>query len=177
MLSLHFLSCLLYFLPPDGVVVAYHLLDFPPLLFRKLQGSQRKLLLECGGVPPRVLGFLLRRFLNCKRGTGGDYETKLVASVDSFATRKRGLVRVLDNRVSKRRKSDTSCLNVSLEVKLSGMSGNVYEVYPKTVADGGTAKKKDDAPVPVELWLYWLNAGLGYSFSLKDSSKSVVVLQ
>ena len=48
-----------------------HLLDFPPLLFRKLQGSQRKLLLECGGVPPCVLGFLLRRFLNCKRGTGG----------------------------------------------------------------------------------------------------------
>ena len=97
--------------------------------------------------------------------------------MDSSVTRKRGLVRVLDNIVSKRRKSDTSCLNVSLEVKLSGMSGNVYEVYPKTVADGGTAKKKDDAPVPVELWLYWLNAGLSYSFSLEDWRKSVVVLQ
>ena len=79
--------------------------------------------------------------------------------------------------LSKRRKSYTSRLNVSLEVQLAGMSGKVYDMYPKTVADGGTAKKKDDAPVPVELWLYWLNAGLGYSFSLKDSSKSVVVLQ
>ena len=86
------------------------------------------------------------------------------------------MVRELDS-VPKRRKTYTSRLNVSLEGKLAYMSGKVYEMYPKSVAEGGTAKKKDDAPVPVELWLYWLNAGLSYSFSLEDWRKSVVVLQ
>ena len=60
--------------------------------------------------------------------------------------------------VSKRRRIQISRLDVSFKVQLDTMSGKVYEIYPKTVEDGGTAKKKDDAPV---------NAGLSYSFSLE----------
>ena len=45
--------------------------DYPPLLFRKIKGKDRKRLLAWNGPPSRVLGHMLRRFLNIKRGTVG----------------------------------------------------------------------------------------------------------
>ena len=54
----------------------------------------------------------------------------------------------------KRSKIQISRLDTSLEAKLNAMSSKVYEVYSKSVVDGGISKKKDSAPVPIELWLY-----------------------
>ena len=82
-------------------------------------------------------------------------------SLDSTVNQNIGLITEIDI-VSKRRRIQILRLDVSLEVQF------VYEIYPKTVVDGGTAMKKDNTPVPVELWLYWLNAGLSYSFSLEE---------
>ena len=151
-----------------------HLFDYSPVLFRKLKSTHRKLLLTCDVCPPRVLGFLLRRFLGGKRGTEGVVDRdKMVALTPS---RKRGLV-IEDDFVGKRRRRQSSCLDPCLEAKLKTRSGKVYEAYPKPLMKEGIVKKKDDAPVPIELWLYWLDAGLDYSVSLDDWNKNVVILQ
>ena len=78
---------------------------------------------------------------------------------------------------SKRNRVENSRLNVSLEIRLNSMSGKIYEVYNKPVAKDSTAKKKDITPVPVELWLYWLNTHLSYSLSLEEWGRYVVILQ
>ena len=41
-----------------------------------------------------------------------------------------------------------------VEKGLLVMSGKVSEVYPKEVIGNVVSKKKDDSPVPFELWLY-----------------------
>ena len=82
-------------------------------------------------------------------------------SLDSTVNQNIGLITEIDI-VSKRRRIQILRLDVSLEVQF------VYEIYLKTMVDGSTAMKKDNTPVLVELWLYWLNAGLGYSFSLEE---------
>ena len=87
--------------------------------------------------------------------------------VELISPRKRGLV-TDDVIICKRMRSQCSRLDASLEAKLKSMSGKVYEAHSKPLVEEGIAKKKDNAPVPVELWLYWLNAGLDYSFSLEE---------
>ena len=48
-----------------------HLHDYPPFLFRKLKSKYCQSSLAWNGYPPHALGFLLRPFLHCKRGTEG----------------------------------------------------------------------------------------------------------
>ena len=54
----------------------------------------------------------------------------------------------------KRIKVKVSNIIDGVEGILLGMSVKVLEAYPKEVVDNGTSKKKDDSPVPFELWLY-----------------------
>lgn len=76
---------------------------------------------------------------------------------------------------SKRIKVESSRLNASLENRL--MSGKEYEVYNKPVMKDTTAKKNNNAPVPIELCLYLLNTDLSYSLSLEELGRYVVILQ
>ena len=63
----------------------------------------------------------------------------------------------------------------NLETHLLGLSGNVYFIYPKISKNVGVDKKKDGDAVPVELWLYWLNAILTSLLSLDQLYIHVVV--
>ena len=65
----------------------------------------------------------------------------------------------------------------NLETHLLGLLRDVYSTYSKSLKNTGTAQKKDDAPVPVELWLYWLNAGVTRPLSLDEWHNHAVVLQ
>ena len=38
-------------------------------------------------------------------------------------------------------------------------------------------KKRDDAPIPIVLWLYWLNRGLTSSITIGDWEESLVARQ
>ena len=50
-------------------------------------------------------------------------------------------------------------------------------MHSKSLKNTRTAKKKDDAPVPVELWMYWLNTGLTSPLSMDQWHTHAVVLQ
>ena len=70
--------------------------------------------------------------------------------LNSAVNQKKGLITEIDM-LSKRRRVHISRLDVSLEVGFDAMSGKVYDMYPKTVSDEGTAKKNDDAQESVKL--------------------------
>ena len=38
-------------------------------------------------------------------------------------------------------------------------------------------QKRDDAPIPIVLWLYWLNRGLTSSITIGDWEESLVARQ
>ena len=89
--------------------------------------------------PPRVLDFLLRRFLDSGRGTGGFVVKE--KGVELISPRKKGLV-TDDVIICKRMRSQCSRLDASLEAKLKSMSGKVYEAYSKPLVEEGIAKKR-----------------------------------
>jgi len=39
------------------------------------------------------------------------------------------------------------------------------------------SKKRDDAPFPIELWLFWLNAGIKDEKASDEWDKYVVIIQ
>ena len=161
--------------------------DNPPLLFRKLKGKDRKRLLSWKGPTPRVLGHMLRRFLNIKRGTVGVADStspqknleEMVSNGSSTGKRKWSTSSG-DNIISPEvKRSMVEVLEIVDDVKkgLLVMSREVSEVYPKEVMVNIVSKKKDDSPVPFELRLYWLNAGLIFSLSVQQWRDHVVVIQ
>ena len=79
--------------------------------------------------------------------------------------------------VAKRMKSCVVSLADTLELKLLAMDGNLEELNSKVKSCDSISKKRDDAPIPIVCWLYWLNGGLTYDISPADWNKYVVVLQ
>ena len=80
------------------------------------------------------------------------------------------------NRVSKKI-CKRSFVNANIESRLLKCSGVVSTVCREDREEVQDAKKKDDAPVPVELWLYWLNAGIRTCLTLKEWNQHVTVIQ
>ena len=78
---------------------------------------------------------------------------------------------------AKRMKSCVVSLADTLELKLLAMDGNLEELNSKVKSCDSVSKKRDDAPIPIVCWLYWLNSGLDYDISPVDWNKYVVVLQ
>ena len=91
---------------------------------------------------------------------------------------KRGLLSSdVDTVVTKRMISCVVSLADTLELKLLAMDGNLDELNSKVKSCDSVSKKRDDAPIPIVCWLYWLNSGLEYDISPSDWNKYVVVLQ
>ena len=68
-------------------------------------------------------------------------------------------------------------MDSSIESSLLKCSGDVAAGCREDQEDNHDAKKKDEAPVPVELWLYWLNAGIRICLTLKQWNQHVIVIQ
>ena len=107
---------------------------------------------------------MLRRFLNVKRGTVGVADSTFpqknlgeVVSNRSSTGKRKWSTSSGDNIISPEvKRSKVEVLKIVDDVKkeLLVMSGKVSEVYPKEVIGNVVSKKKDDSPVPFELWLY-----------------------
>ena len=71
------------------------------------------------------------------------------------------------------------CANLAdtLEIKLLSMDGNLDELNSKVDSCNSVSKERDDAPVPIDCWLYWLNGGLAHDTSPADRNKFVVIIQ
>ena len=130
---------------------------------------------------------MLRRFLNIKRGTVGVADSTFpqknlgeVVSNGSSTGKRKWSTSSGDNIISPEvKRSMVEVLEIVDDVKkgLLVMSREVSEVYPKEVMVNIVSKKKDDSPVPFELRLYWLNAGLIFSLSVQQWRDHVVVIQ
>lgn len=50
--------------------------------------------------------------------------------------------------------------NKELEVKLKKLSNDISTLREKKLTQVSVSKKRDDSPVPIELWLFWLNTSI-----------------
>ena len=67
--------------------------------------------------------------------------------------------------------------NQAIESRLLTMSGDTSRLKDQLESSSLVSKKRDDAPIPIALWLYWLNGGLCNSITAVDWEESVVVIQ
>ena len=65
-----------------------------------------------------------------------------------------------DYTARKRVKTFNSFHNKELEVKLKKLSGDISVLRETKANQVNVSKKRDNAPVPIELWLFWVNAGI-----------------
>ena len=77
----------------------------------------------------------------------------------------------------KRVKTFNSFHNEKLEVKLKKLSGDISVLREKKLIQVSVSKKRDDAPVPIELWLFWLNADIKDELAFDEWDKYVVIIQ
>ena len=77
------------------------------------------------------------------------------------------------------KRTKVCCPNLAdiLEMKLLSMDGNLDELNSKVDSCNSVSKKRDDTPVPIDCWLYWLNSGLAHDTSPANRSKFVVIIQ
>ena len=52
-----------------------------------------------------------------------------------------------------------------LEVKFKNLSGNISVLRENKLSRVNISKKRDNTPVSIELWLFWLNAGIKYDLN------------
>ena len=57
------------------------------------------------------------------------------------------------------------------------MSVSILDNLRPAIKEEGDSIERDNAPIPVELWLYWLNDGLQLELNLSQWQNYVVVLQ
>ena len=76
----------------------------------------------------------------------------------------------------KRVKPFNSFHNEELEVKLKKLSGDISVLRETKLTQVSVSKKRDDAPVPIELWLFCLNSGIKDDITFDESDKYVVII-
>ena len=57
------------------------------------------------------------------------------------------------------------------------MSGIMSDLIDQKLLMRRVSKKRDNAPVPVELWLYWLNARISIPLSFDEWNSYVTIIQ
>ena len=62
-----------------------------------------------------------------------------------------------------------------LESKFASMSGIMSDLIDQKPLMRRVSKKRDNAPVPVELWLYWLNARISIPLSFDECNSYVTI--
>ena len=77
----------------------------------------------------------------------------------------------------KRVKAFNSFHNKELEVKLKKLSGDMSVLRETKLTQVSVSRKRDDAPVPIELWLFWLNVGIKDGIYFDEWDKYVVIIQ
>ena len=70
-----------------------------------------------------------------------------------------------------------SVVDSDIESRLLQYSGDVSDVLRGDPDYRHDAKRRDDTPVPVELWMYWLNTGIRTCLTMKQWDQHVIVVQ
>ena len=83
----------------------------------------------------------------------------------------------VDCQDSKRDKVSTSYFDEVFDRKLNGYSKDKDAICKVNLKYNSSSRKKDTAAVPIELWLYWLNAKTQVEITTDIWGKHVVVLQ
>ena len=135
----------------------FALWDIPQSVFKSLSRPQHLLFWKRNSIPPRALRFLLRMFLSCKNVTEGIGLNIGNVVEEDGATIEGGSKHVFvgdDCQSRKRVKTSTLFHNEELEVKFRQLSGDMSVLREKKLRHVKVSKKRDDAPVPTELWLF-----------------------
>ena len=158
---------------------AFQLWDYSLSLFYKLSSQQRLRLFAWKCTPARVLGFCLRHFLASQSGSGGGGDSmNTTVSQCSVKTNCRTASTVfVDCQVNKRGKVSASYFDEVFDRKLIDYSKDKNAMCKVNLKYNSSSRKKDTAAVPIELWLYWLNAGTQVEITPEIWDKYVVVLQ
>ena len=111
----------------------------------------------------------IREVVNWSTSTGRDSKAKRKFSASSSKS--------ITSLEVKRSKTQVIGFDCKVKGKLMRMSSKVSDVYLEKMFRDGNSKKKDDSPVPFEVWLYWLDTGLKYSLTLQQWRVYGVVVQ
>ena len=92
--------------------------------------------------------------------------------------KKRGLLSSdnINNSVKRNRVCYANLVD-TLELKLLLIDGNLDELNSKIQSCDSVSKKRDDVPIPIVYWLYWINGGMYRDIIPKDWNTFVDVLQ